>query len=309
MNISTLAFRSTITLALAALSIPAQDHAAKTADHVQHPTKNIVETAVGAGSFETLVTAVKAAGLVETLSGKGPFTVFAPTDEAFAKLGKQKISELLEPKNKQMLADILTYHVVSGAVKSDAAAKLSFAPTVEGSAIRVEAGAKKGTLTVDGANVVKTDILCSNGVIHVIDAVILPRPNIVATAKNAGSFNTLLKAATAAGLVEALSGKEPLTVFAPTDEAFAKLPKETLAALLTPEGKDKLAAILKYHVVPGRMLASDVLGKKELTTLQGKAAKISVEEGTAKIDGAKILKTDVLAGNGVIHVIDAVILP
>lgn len=302
MNRSTLPFASLTTLALVS-GLVAQDHGAAA------PTKNIVETAVGAGSFGTLVAAVKAAGLVDTLSGKGPFTVFAPTDEAFAKLGKDKIADLLKPENKKQLTDILTYHVVSGAVGSEAAAKLAFAPTLEGAALRVQPGMKKGTLMIDGANVVKADIACTNGVIHVIDAVVLPRPNLVATAKAAGSFQTLLTAATAAGLVDVLSGKEPLTVFAPTDEAFAKLPKETLESLLKPESKDKLAAILKYHVVAGRVLAADVVAKKEIATLQGKSAKISAEEGTVKIDGAKVLKTDVLAGNGVIHVIDAVILP
>ncbi len=274
--------------------------------------KSILETAVAAGSFKTLAAAVGAAGLTDTLSGPGPFTVFAPTDDAFAKLPKGTLDTLLKPENKRKLADILTYHVVAGDVRAEKAIGLDFAPTVLGQAARLEvvrtADGKK-TLTIDGARVVTTDIVCSNGVIHVIDSVILPRANIVETAKAAGTFNTLLAAAQAAGLVEALSGKEPLTVFAPTDAAFAKLPAGTVESLLKPENKEKLAAILKLHVVSGRKLAKDVLAAKELAPLQGNALKVAMAGDAATIGGAVISATDVLAGNGVIHVIDSVILP
>ncbi len=274
--------------------------------------KSILETAAAAGSFKTLAAAVNAAGLVETLNGAGPFTVFAPTDDAFSKLPKGTLETLLKPENKRKLSDILTYHVVAGRVPSAEALKLDFAPTLLGQAARLEVTTSsegKQTLTIDGARIVTTDIACSNGVIHVIDAVILPRANIVDTAKAAGTFNTLLAAAQAAGLVEALSGKAPLTVFAPTDAAFAKLPAGTVENLLKPENKEKLASILKLHVVSGRMLAKDVLDAKELSTLNGKSLKIAMSGDAATIGGATIAATDVLAGNGVIHVIDSVILP
>jgi uncharacterized surface protein with fasciclin (FAS1) repeats len=133
--------------------------------------KDIVDTAVGGGSFKTLVTAVKAAGLVETLKGKGPFTVFAPTDEAFAKLPAGTLEALLKDKDK--LTAVLTYHVVPGKVMAADVVKLKTADTVQGSAVTIEAG--KDGVKVDGAKVVKTDIVCSNGVIHVIDAVIVPK--------------------------------------------------------------------------------------------------------------------------------------
>lgn len=129
--------------------------------------KDIVDTAVSAGSFKTLVAAVQAAGLVETLKGDGPFTVFAPTDEAFAKIPKEVLADLLKPENSAKLQAILTYHVVSGKVVAGDVLKIGEAKTVEGSP------AKFG-LTIGGANVIKTDIKCSNGVIHVIDAVIMP---------------------------------------------------------------------------------------------------------------------------------------
>jgi uncharacterized surface protein with fasciclin (FAS1) repeats len=134
--------------------------------------KDIVDTAVAAGSFSTLVTAVKAAGLVETLKSKGPFTVFAPTDEAFAKLPKGTLENLLKPENKDKLVAVLTYHVLLGKVMaSDIAGKKMDVPTVQGSKVAVDA---TSGVTVDKANVVKADIATSNGVIHVIDTVILP---------------------------------------------------------------------------------------------------------------------------------------
>ena len=134
--------------------------------------KNVVEVAAASEDFETLVAAVKAADLVETLSGEGPFTVFAPTDEAFGNLPKGTLEDLLKPENKEKLADILKYHVVSGKVKAADVVKLKNAETVQGSKIRIKV--KEGKVRVNKANVVKTDIGCKNGVIHVIDAVILP---------------------------------------------------------------------------------------------------------------------------------------
>ncbi|MDA0970440.1 MAG: fasciclin domain-containing protein [Planctomycetota bacterium] len=134
--------------------------------------KDIVDTAVGAKSFTTLVAAVKAAGLVETLKSKGPFTVFAPTDEAFAKLPEGTVESLLKPENKDKLVAVLTYHVVPGKVMAADVVKLKNAKTVQGGEVDIVVA--DGKVKVDNANVVKTDIECSNGVIHVIDAVILP---------------------------------------------------------------------------------------------------------------------------------------
>ena len=136
-------------------------------------TKDIVDTAAGAGKFQTLVTAVKAAGLVDTLKGTGPFTVFAPTDEAFAKLPKGTVEDLLKPENKAKLAAILTYHVIPGKVMAaDIAGKTAKVKTVQGSEISVDA--IKG-VKVDNATVVTADIVTSNGVIHVIDTVVMPK--------------------------------------------------------------------------------------------------------------------------------------
>lgn len=135
--------------------------------------KTIVDTAVSAGSFNTLVAAVKAADLVDTLNGAGPFTVFAPTDEAFAKLPAGTLDELLKPENKAKLQGILTYHVVSGKVMAKDVVGLDAAKTVNGQSLNVTK--KDGAVMVDNAKVVKTDIVCSNGIIHVIDTVVLPK--------------------------------------------------------------------------------------------------------------------------------------
>jgi uncharacterized surface protein with fasciclin (FAS1) repeats len=140
---------------------------------VQAQQKDIVDTAVAAGSFKTLAAALKAAGLVDTLKGKGPFTVFAPTDEAFAKLPAGTLDDLLKPENKQKLTSILTYHVVPGSAMASDVVKLKDAKTVNGKSVTIKVDG--GTVMVDGAKVVKTDIAASNGVIHVIDSVILPK--------------------------------------------------------------------------------------------------------------------------------------
>jgi uncharacterized surface protein with fasciclin (FAS1) repeats len=136
-------------------------------------SKDIVDTAVAAGSFKTLATALHAAGLVDTLKGKGPFTVFAPTDEAFAKLPAGTVEDLLKPENKEKLVAILTYHVVPGKVTAAQVTKMDSAKTVNGQSLAISVNG--GTVMVDKAKVVKTDILCSNGVIHVIDSVVLPK--------------------------------------------------------------------------------------------------------------------------------------
>ena len=266
---------------------------------------DIVETAINAGSFSTLVKAVQAAGLVETLQGEGPFTVFAPTDEAFAKVPAATLEALLA--DKEALAKVLTYHVVAGEVPASAAMKLDWAPTVQGQSARVTT--KNGSVYVDGARVIKADIRTKNGIIHVIDTVILPRKDIVDTAVDAGSFKTLVAAVKAADLVDTLKGDGPFTVFAPADSAFAKLPEGTVSGLLA--DKPALQNVLTYHVIPGRILAKDIAeGQSAVATANGeKVIIVRKADGSVTVNGAKVIATDVLTGNGVIHIVDSVILP
>lgn len=265
--------------------------------------KSIVQTAIDAGTFNTLVAAVQAADLVEALEGAGPFTVFAPSDEAFAKLPAGTVEGLL--KNKEKLTSILLYHVVPGKVMAQDALKLTSAKTLFGQDLPIAAG--EG-VQVGGANVVSTDIACTNGVIHVVDSVIMPK-DIVGIAAGSPDFSTLVAAVKAAGLVETLQGDGPFTVFAPTNAAFAKIPAATLEDLLKPENKVKLQSILTYHVVPGKVMAKDVAGMSSAKTVEGGKITISAKGGTVKIDNATVTATDIVALNGVIHVIDTVIMP
>lgn len=275
--------------------------------------KSVVDIAVANKDFSTLVAAVKAAGLVETLSGKGPFTVFAPTNAAFAKLPKGTVESLLKPENKDQLVSILTYHVVPGKVMASDVVKIDEAKSVQGQMIKVEV--KDGSVILNGSSkVVKTDIVGSNGVIHVIDSVILPSagsPKTIAElAIETESLSTLVAAVKAAGLVDTLMGEGPFTVFAPTNEAFAKLPAGTVESLLKPENVDKLKQILLYHVVPGKVMAADVVKVKAAKSAQGEPIAIEVVNGAVKLNqNSKVISTDIDASNGVIHVIDSVILP
>ncbi len=161
-----------IGIALAALVLAMGFTSFSFAEPKATTSKDIVDTAVAAGDFKTLVAAVQAAGLVDTLKGNGPFTVFAPTDAAFAKLPAGTVQELLKPENKQKLIAILTYHVVAGDVTSKQVVKLTEAKTVEGQDVKIKVS--NGTVMINNADVVKADIQCSNGVIHVINEVLLP---------------------------------------------------------------------------------------------------------------------------------------
>ncbi len=273
--------------------------------------QDIVDIALADGRFTTLVAAAQAAELVDTLKGEGPFTVFAPTDDAFAKLPAGTIDELLKPENKQALTDILLYHVVSGKVMAADVVNLTNATTVLGKDVTVKVD--MGNVYINDAQVIITDIEASNGVIHVIDTVILPpadMSDIVDTAVADGRFTTLAAALTAAGLVDTLKGEGPFTVFAPTDDAFAKLPAGTIDELLKPENKQALTDILLYHVVSGKVMAADVVNLTNATTVLGKDIKITVKDGKVFLnDTIQVIITDVEASNGVIHVIDAVLLP
>jgi len=285
--------------------VPTPEPEAMEEEAMEEVMPDIVDTAVEAGSFETLVAAVQAAGLVDALKGEGPYTVFAPSDEAFAKLPEGTVDTLLEDPEGQ-LARILLYHVVPGKVMAADVADGLTAETLRGA--EVSFSVSDGMVMINDAQIVATDIEASNGVIHVIDSVILPPEDLVDVAVGAGSFNTLVAAVQAAGLEATLRGKGPFTVFAPTDEAFAKLPEGTVDALLA--DPEALADILLYHVIPGKVMAADVSDGLMAPTAQGSDVSFAIHsDGTPAINGALITATDIEAFNGVIHVIDTVILP
>jgi uncharacterized surface protein with fasciclin (FAS1) repeats len=265
-------------------------------------SRSIAEIAVEDGSFETLVAALDAAGLVETLSGEGEFTVFAPTDDAFAALPEGTVEALLA--DIPALTDILLFHVADGKLMASDVLSRSIIPTLQGQFLDVDAE----NLTINGAGIAVTDIEASNGVIHVIDAVVLPESRSIAEiAVEDGRFTTLVAALDAAGLVETLSGEGSFTVFAPTDDAFAALPDGTVEGLLA--DVDALTNVLLYHVVDGKVMSIDVVALTQAEALQGDSLAVAFDGESVKINDSTVIIPDIEASNGVIHVIDAVLLP
>ena len=272
----------------------------------EEPLGTIVDIAVADGRFQTLVAALQAADLAEALAGEGPFTVFAPTDDAFALLPEGAVEALLA--DIPALTEILLYHVVSGEVMAEEVVMLNSAKTLTETFVEIKV--VDGMVYVNDAQVIITDIKADNGVIHVIDSVLLPPESvgsIVDIAVADGRFETLVAAVIAADLAETLSSDGLFTVFAPTDDAFAKLPEGTVEALLA--DIPALTDILLYHVVSGRVMAEEVILLTEAETLLGEMVEIRVENGMVYINDAQVIITDIMADNGVIHVIDTVILP
>jgi transforming growth factor-beta-induced protein len=286
------------------------------------PTMNIVDTAVAAGDFGTLVTALQAAGLDATLADETQsFTVFAPTDAAFAMIDPATLNLLIA--DTDALSSVLLQHVVSDEVNSVTAYTLngSSATTASGAAIPVVINTELDTLTFGGATVQTTDIYTTNGIIHVIDTVVvadveLPTPpaSIVDVAVSNGSFTTLVAALQATGLDTVLDDPEStFTVFAPTDAAFALLGQDTIDALLA--DPDTLRDILLYHVVSGSEILQDGAitvaqsGSNKVDMANERQSALTLADSTLYINKSAVSLADVKADNGVIHVIDQVILP
>ncbi len=266
---------------------------------------DVIQTAQDAGGFGTLLAALGAAGLTDFLGGDGPFTVFAPTDDAFAALPAHTIEALLADTDR--LTDILTYHVVAGAVTSDVVVTLPSAETLNGASVQITV--EGGSVMVDGASVTVVDIEATNGIIHVIDAVLLPEPlpTVVDIATGSDDFTTLVAALSAADLVGTLQGDGPFTVFAPTNAAFEALPSGVVDDLLA--DVDLLTRVLTYHVTPDLVTSTEVVGLSTAPTLNGKDIAVSVDGGSVMLDDATVIATDIAAVNGIVHVIDEVLLP
>ena len=284
---------------------------------------SIVDIAVADGRFDTLVAAVQAAGLVETLDG-GEWTVFAPTDAAFAKLDLNE-DNIASAFTKAELTDILLYHVLEGSVSS-AEAKAAVGDIVMANGKLAGPKVYEGDIYLnDDSKVIIPNVNAANGVIHVVDTVILPPwpkeaeaaepamttmdKTIVDIAVADGRFDTLVAAVQAAGLAEALTGGE-WTVFAPTDDAFAKLDlnEDNIASAFS---KAELQDILLYHVLEGSVSSAEAKAAVgDITMANGKLAGLKVYEGDLYLnDDSKVIIPNIVAENGVIHVVDTVILP
>lgn len=278
--------------------------------HAAAQRGDLVTTLGQQGSFKTLAAALQATDLIATLESNGPFTVLAPTDAAFAKLGQATLNQLLA--NPDQLKSILLYHVVPGNVSLRQALRAGEAQTVNGAAVDFTFS-RKGFF-VNDSRIVRPNVRASNGIIHVIDSVLLPPApvqepqDIVSIALADDRFETLVAALKAADLVGVLQGEGPFTVFAPTDDAFAKLGADTIQALLA--DKDKLSSILLYHVVAGAAVDSVTASQlSEAATANGQNVKISFEKGMLKINDSLVTIKDIKASNGIIHVIDTVLIP
>jgi uncharacterized surface protein with fasciclin (FAS1) repeats len=304
---------------------PAEVAATEEAAEESTAPLNIVQTAVESGQFPTLVSALEAADLVDALSAEGPFTVFAPSEEAFAALPEGQLDALLA--DPAALAAVLQYHVLTGQVLAGDIVDGMNAPTLEGKPLTF---AINGGVTVNGAHVTASDILASNGVIHVIDQVLLPpavdeqaegaamaataapTPAVAADtiadlAGELSDFSTLLQAADAAGLLDDLSAAGPLTLFAPTNAAFDQLPAGTLDALLADEAA--LQNVLLYHLLLDRYTAADLIAAGIGTTAQGSLVVFTTRGDEVRVNSHPVTQADIEASNGIVHVIDSVLLP
>jgi uncharacterized surface protein with fasciclin (FAS1) repeats len=277
---------------------------------VSFAQNSVVDIIVNSADHDTLEAAVIAAELADDLSGPGPFTVFAPTDAAFAALPSGTIETLLTDPTGT-LAQILLYHVVAGQALSTDLTDGQTITTLLGEDITVTIG--MNGVMINNATVVVADITATNGVVHVIDAVLLPpapqpTTTVVDVIVNSDVHNTLEAAVVAAGLVETLSGTGPFTVFAPTDAAFAALPAGTVETLLAdPTGA--LTQILLYHVVGAQALSTDLTDGQTVATLQGQTVTVTINAEGVFINNAQVTVADIVTDNGVIHVIDAVLVP
>ena len=288
---------------------------------------SIAGVATSNANFSTLVAALSKAGLVDTFSGAGSFTVFAPTNAAFdaaagALLGAGKTGrDLVDALDVATLTAVLKYHVVGDARNAQAVLASAQIVMLDGNAAAV--AVKSGSPYIDNARISATDIQANNGIVHVIDGVLLPpsvaksanasTQTIAAIAAGNPNFSTLVAALARAGLVDTFNGQQVFTVFAPTNAAFDEAAKQ----LHYSSGLDlvqkldirTLTAVLTFHVIAGEKKAAEVVAADQLHMLSGVAADVSLRGGQAYIDDAEILSTDILASNGVIHVLGGVMLP
>lgn len=273
--------------------------------------QTVVDVIVNSNDHDTLEAAVVAAGLVETLSDtNATFTVFAPTDAAFANLPAGTIEAVLA--DSTLLSNILLYHVVGTQALSTDLTDGQMITTLQGQDVTVTIDSTNGVVMINNAMVIVVDIMASNGVVHVIDAVLLPQApqtnTILDIVVNSADHDTLEAAVIAAGLAETLSGSGPFTLFAPTDAAFANLPAGTIEALL--DSIPELTNILLYHVAPGSVMSTDLTNGQQVPTMTFfPPLTVTIDSSGVMINQAMVIVADIVASNGVVHVIDAVLLP
>ena len=264
-------------------------------------TEDIPTVAAGTTVHDSLVAALTHVDLVTTLQGSGPFTVFAPTDQAFTDAGID-LANFQTQEEKDTLTQILLFHVFDGSVPASAVTDGMMAEMINGDKV---AFTNDGTtVTVGGATVTQADVAASNGIIHVIDKVLMPPTDIPTTASGTGIHNTLVNAVVDAGLLSTLEGEGPFTVFAPTDQAFTDLGVD-----LSTLSQSELSDILLYHVVGAEVPASAVTDCMSADAANTQPLSFTVGESGVMVNDANVIMTDVISSNGLIHVIDKVLMP
>lgn len=268
---------------------------------------SIVDIATGVDDLSTLVSFVDAAGLVPVLDADGTYTVFAPVNSAFEKLPTEVVEKYQQPIWINHLQSLLLYHVLGTEVFSTDLSVGLEAQTLEGNSVEVTS---LSPVKINDSEVISADIVACNGVVHLIDTVLLPpsaTDTIVDIALANPEFSTLVDLLSKAGLVDVLQGDGPFTVFAPTNDAFSKLPAGTVDFLVDPNNVDSLVDVLTYHVVNGIAVSGSLKEGQKIKTVLG--SKVSVSLDPTRINSALVTTADILASNGVIHVIDSVLIP
>jgi transforming growth factor-beta-induced protein len=272
------------------------------------PLPSIVEIATS-GDFPTLAAALQSTGLDDVLAGPGPFTVFVPTEGAFAKLPTRYLD--LFVRNPVIFASLLFYHIVDGAYLSTDLQDEALLPTLLSAASLVVS--INGTIMINDATVVTTDVAALNGVVHVIDTVLFPEgthpPNVLGLVIATGLFSTFFEALEVTGLDVALAGSGPFTIFIPPEPAFAKLPAGTIESLLLPKNKELLVKILQQHFVYGLFYSSNITDGLTATALNNETLTFSETDAGMTVNGISLVSTDLTVINGVVHVVDEVIIP
>ncbi len=269
-------------------------------------TANSLGQSLANRGYPTLQAAIDAAGLADTLTNGGPFTLLAPSEAAFAALPAGTLDFLLDPANQDTLREILLYHVIDGEADSSVVSGLTSATSLQGGQLLIDSVG--GDLFVNEAIVQAADIMASNGIIHELDTVLLPPQSVVDTLVDRG-FTTLVAAVQAADLAMTLSGPGPFTVLAPTNQAFANLPAGVLDDLLMPANQAQLVDVLTYHVVSGTVRASEAVAAETPKGLNGVTLLFDGGGAAPTVNEVRIEMINIPCTNGVIHVLDAVLVP
>ena len=269
-------------------------------------TRSIYQIASKQETLKSLVAAIRAADLDETLDFQGPFVLLAPTDQAFSRMTTESLDDLLRPVNKTKLRSILRYHIVPGKFTIDDIAGKKFLTTANGQRLRISN--PKGSMSVNDIKIHQDEIGCDNGLILLVDDVLIPNETDILKVLDSRGFKIFLECVRDAGLDDVLSLDVPFTVFAPTDLAFKKLPPGMLERLRKPENRSELRALLQRHIVQSRVFVPEGAAAETVQNLNHTRLRLSIRSGVLFVDDAAVTNPDIEASNGVLQGIDTLLL-